>query len=185
MAQIYCGNNAQDPQLIAGEVEQGTPFGCMRKGVGIGLNLPYDAKYNGAYEPIDERRIYCGKHDEAPDGYHRIGSLPHCLQKGVGVGKRLRAEKGPQEEAQNVLSPKPSQYRPPRILPTVMLTILWLVLSVCTFLILYKLKPSVVMRVDHNNQKHIDWTQFIILYILIVLLIGLALLVGFLLWRRM
>ena len=175
MPKIYCGNNARDSQLIAGEVEQGTPFGCMRKGIGIGLNLPYDARYNGAYEPIDDRRIYCGKSDEAPVGYHHIGSLPHCLQKGVGMGKRLKAKRG----FQNVLSPEPSRYRS---FTTTILVTLWLVLSGCVFLTLYIVKPNVVMRVDHNNQKHIDWVRFIILYILIVLIMALA---AFLLWRRL
>jgi len=38
------------------------------------------------YEPIDDRRMYCGKQHRLPRGYDYMGNLAQCLQKGVGVG---------------------------------------------------------------------------------------------------
>ena len=95
MTQIYCGNNGAEPSLLSGEQILGTRYTCMQKGIGRGLHLPYDSKYTGAYVPIDNRKIYCGNKDILPTGYDFFGTLPHCIQKGVGIGKKIRAEQGP------------------------------------------------------------------------------------------
>ena len=88
---MYCGNNARDERLVAGDLVLGTRHGCMRKGVGVGLNMETDPSYRGEYEPIDETRIYCGNAEQLPEGYDRYGSLTACLQKGVAIGKRIKA----------------------------------------------------------------------------------------------
>ena len=87
MLQIYCGNNGMDSDLRNGRVRLGTRYACMRKGIGVGLNLPYDPRYLGEYMPIDKSVIYCGNKTRLPEGYDRFGSLPNCLQKGVSIGK--------------------------------------------------------------------------------------------------
>ena len=88
---IYCGNNNLHQPLIDGEVELGTRYKCLKKGIGTGLNLPYDSNYALDYEPIDDTRIYCGNNDVLPRNYDRFGNLPQCLQKGVALGKRQKA----------------------------------------------------------------------------------------------
>ena len=89
---MYCGNNSQDPSLIAGDVIRGTRYKCLKKGIGVGKNQDVDPKYLGDYAPIDTRKIWCGNSDDLPAGYDRIGNLPHCLQKGIGVGKKQKAQ---------------------------------------------------------------------------------------------
>ena len=89
---IYCGNNAQDTDLVAGRKRLGTRLECFRRGIGVGLHLPLDRKYAGRYVPIDTRKIYCGMAPRLPQGYHRYGNLPGCLQKGVAVGKTKKAQ---------------------------------------------------------------------------------------------
>ena len=92
MLPMYCGNNAADAGLLNGNKQLGTRYQCFRKGIGKGLNLPVDLNYNGAYNPIDPARVYCGNQNALPAGYDRMGNLSECLRKGVGVGKRQRAQ---------------------------------------------------------------------------------------------
>lgn len=88
---LYCGNNRLNPNVVAGLAEIGTNYRCLRKGFGAGFHSPVDMSFLDDYEPIDERKIYCGDNDDLPQGYDRIGNLPACFQKGFGVGKRQRA----------------------------------------------------------------------------------------------
>lgn len=62
----------------------GTRYACFKKGVGVGSRMPRPEERD--YEPIDERRVYCGKKNRLPNGYDYMGNLVQCLQKGVGVG---------------------------------------------------------------------------------------------------
>jgi hypothetical protein len=89
MTSIYCGNNSLDRDLLSGNQLLGTRYGCLRKGIGKGMNSPYDVKYTGDYFPIDQRKIYCGNQNELPNGYDIMGNLPQCLQKGIGIGKTI------------------------------------------------------------------------------------------------
>jgi hypothetical protein len=163
MAQIYCGNNAMDINLLNGNKVLGTPYKCLRQGVGKGLSLPYDAKYAGAYMPIDQRQIYCGNQPELPDGYDSMGSLPQCLQKGIGIGKRQRAEQGP-----------------PRFMLFVRIilpVLIFLLVAGGLFSVLYFEKPSIVTLQD---KKEIDWGKFMAFYVPTVILVGILI---FLLWN--
>jgi hypothetical protein len=85
---IYCGNNQHIPH-------RGTRAACYRKGRGIGLHLPVDPNYdedNFDYDPIDNSYIYCGNDDQHVMGPNEImGRLNWCLSKGIGIGKRIRA----------------------------------------------------------------------------------------------
>jgi hypothetical protein len=65
----------------------------MRKGVGIGLNMPVDKKYGKEYAPIDSRKIYCGNKKKLPRGYAYLGNGTMCMQKGVGVGKLIKSKR--------------------------------------------------------------------------------------------
>lgn len=90
---MYCGNNRNSRELTSRRKRLGNRYDCFRKGVGVGMNLPLDREYARRYVPIVRNRVYCGKDDILPQGYHHIGNLFQCLQKGVGVGKRIKARR--------------------------------------------------------------------------------------------
>jgi hypothetical protein len=90
---IYCGNNFLDQELRSGRSKLGTPYLCLRKGIGTGINLPIDPKQTCEYIPIDKRKIYCGNSKTLPKGYYSTGNLPQCLQKGIGIGRCINREK--------------------------------------------------------------------------------------------
>lgn len=66
---MYCGNNANNRRVVNGELEIGNRYGCMRKGVGQGLYMPYDKTYLDEYVPIVETKVYCGNNENLPNGY--------------------------------------------------------------------------------------------------------------------
>ena len=98
---MYCGNNRNNPDLVAGVKILGTRYDCFRKGVGVGLHLPPDPDYAIAYDPIDDSKVYCGNQIGLPVGYDRAGNLPTCLQKGVSIGKLLRMQREQKENKEN------------------------------------------------------------------------------------
>jgi hypothetical protein len=90
---IYCGNNRLHPDLQNGNAIQGTRYRCLQKGFGVGYHvIPLDVNMLLPYEPIYDEKIYCGNSDDLPQDYDRFGNLPSCFQKGVGVGKKKRAQ---------------------------------------------------------------------------------------------
>lgn len=159
---IYCGNNALDSDIMNGTSQLGTRYSCMRKGIGTGLNLPYDAKYAGEYEPIDNRKIYCGNGDNLPDGYDRLGNLSQCLQKGVAIGKRRRALDGDGNINTNNNIIRNLFYGKVKYF-------LIFILLIVIFLLFYYLKPSIVLQKNIENKKIIDWRKFIIIYLILVI----------------
>lgn len=179
MAQIYCGNNALDPQLISGNSVLGTRYSCMRKGVGFGLHLPYDQTYTGAYDPIDQRRIYCGN-KALPAGYDRFGNLPHCFQKGVGIGKLQRARQGHPAIPPAIPPSLSSRFTSDKIINRPISPIfIFLLIIIGLFIYMYFVKPSIVTNIDNNNIKHIDWRKFVGVYMSLSSIIG----VFIILWR--
>ena len=90
---IYCGNNKLNSKLVDGSLELGTRYTCLRKGIMKGKNLPYDSDYAGKYEPIVTQKIYCGNKNNLPEEYDRFGSITECLQKGIGLGKSIKAKR--------------------------------------------------------------------------------------------
>ena len=89
---MYCGNNRRDPKVRSRRQVIGTRYGCLKKGIGVGLSLPYDPEYTNRFVPVDTRKIYCGDSAELPEGYDLLGSNSMCYHKGVGVGKALKAK---------------------------------------------------------------------------------------------
>lgn len=85
----YCGNNKFE--LQTGTKVLGTPYQCLRKGVGAGLHAPTPASTQ--YEPIDPPApTYCGNSGPPPEG-KVMGTRGACFRKGFGVGLRLNSER--------------------------------------------------------------------------------------------
>ena len=89
-AKVYCGNNRN--------ARKGKPVGsrsqCLKVGIGKGRSLKCEASYGGPYDPIDNRKLYCGDQKIMPSGYDILGSPSLCLKTGIGLGKSLRARQG-------------------------------------------------------------------------------------------
>jgi hypothetical protein len=163
MPTIYCGNNARDVQLLSGNQVLGTRNGCLRKGIGKGLQLPYDSKYAGDYLPIDNRKIYCGNENILPNGYDLMGNLPQCLQKGIGIGKVQKARNN-----NNVQFPNKYKF--------IIFMILYVFLISCLFILLYVTKPSFVTNKDRDKDK-INTIKLVAYYIPTSILIGVCMII--------
>lgn len=74
---MYCGNNRNSKQVKNGN-KIGSRYECLKKGIGVGMNLPLDLDYLDEYIPIDSRKIYCGK---APRRIRYIRKLTYVLYK--------------------------------------------------------------------------------------------------------
>jgi hypothetical protein len=144
----YCGNNLNHQKLVSGTHVLGTNYECMRKGIGFGSHLPYDASYAGAYAPVDPRKFYCGNNPVPPaaGGYLAVGSPSKCLQIGIGVGKAQRTG----------LGPPAFMYFIRYVLPYVLFS----VIIMGIFAILYFVKPKFVTKKD-KEKVVIDWNKFI------------------------
>lgn len=169
MAQTYCGNDANFAGLSTGTHVIGTNYQCLRKGIGVGRNIPYDAAYATPHTPIDPRRFYCGNAAVLPagGGHFAMGSPSKCLQIGVGVGKAQRAAMGPPA----------FMYFIRYILPY----ILFILISGGIFSVLYFTKPDFVSKKDNNNKNVIDWGKLIPFYLLFSLT---AVIIIWWFWKR-
>jgi hypothetical protein len=154
---IYCGNNQLDPDLINGNLILGSRYKCFKKGIGKGLNLPYDPKFAEDYLPIEDKKLYCGQNEILPNGYNDFGNLSQCLQKGVGIGKRQKALNGPENFSPNITNiMKYKKY------------LLLFILAIFLFFVLFLVKPNIIIDKDEKtNQIVINWNKFIMIYILI------------------
>ena len=164
MANIYCGNQTNFPGLISGTHILGTNYQCLRKGIGVGSNLPYDEKYTGVHMPVDGRKYYCGNSNVIPvaGGYSAIGSPSKCLAVGIGVGKAQRARRG-----------APAfMYFIRYILPY----IIFVVLAGVIFSVFYLVKPKFLTKKDQYSNDIIDWNKFIPYYLLCSLIIFISIL---------
>ena len=151
---IYCGNNMNDSRIVNGTHMLGSNYQCFRKGVGVGLHLPYDSMYNQPYNPVDDRKFYCGKSDILPEGgrYFAMGSPSKCLQNGVGIGKIQRAAMGPVSIYFRYILP---------------FLFFFLIVGVI-FLLVYFIKPKFLVKKDQDTGKDkIDWNKFIPYYIIV------------------
>jgi len=84
---VYCGNNYYS---LNSTTRLGTSYECMRKGVGVGLNLDL-TNYEPRYRPIVPNTTFCGL-GRSPPG-RKKGSAGDCFRKGVGVGIKKAFEK--------------------------------------------------------------------------------------------
>lgn len=148
MAQIYCGNNQMFPGLLSGTHVMGTNYECLRRGIGVGSHLPYDATFAGQYAPVDQRRFYCGNAAVLPagGGHFAIGSPSKCLAIGVGIGKRQRS----------LLGPPAFMYFIRYVLPY----ILFIIISSVIFSVLYFTHPKFVTKLE-KGKNIIDWNRLI------------------------
>jgi hypothetical protein len=151
MDNIYCGNNALHPDLLNGTKRMGTRYECMRKGVGTGLNLPYDEEFNNDYEPIDDRKIFCGDRNILPEGYDRFGNAPQCLQKGVGIGKKIKVQRG--------IRNLPSSNNK---------IMLFLILSILMFIIFYN--SSLFRYTNEEGEIIIEWNKLLLYYVFLLII---------------
>jgi hypothetical protein len=157
---MYCGNKANHISIIEGTRVLGTNYQCMKKGIGVGLHLPYDSEYSEHHIPVDPRKFYCGNADVPPvaGDYLAVGSPSKCLSVGIGVGKSMRAGMGPPYGMNFV------RYYLPYIL--------FLFIIIGIFSILYFTKPQFVTKKDENNNNVIDKGKFIPSFMLVCLVIA-------------
>lgn len=85
--QIYCGNNLYE----VGNRRIGTPYECLRRGIGQGLNSDLTG-FNPNYQAIIADNTYCGT--GTPPAGKQMGTPTSCLRKGVGIGKKLQYDRG-------------------------------------------------------------------------------------------
>ena len=159
MTKIYCGNQANFNGLVIGTHILGTNYQCLRKGIGIGSNLPYDSDYTGPYVPVDDRKYYCGNAPVIPvgSGNFAIGSPAKCLAVGIGVGKAQRAAMGPPVYMYFI------RY--------ILVYIIFTVLAGIIFTVFYLVKPKFLNKKDNYSNDVIDWNKFIPYYLLICLIV--------------
>ncbi|MGL5962335.1 MAG: hypothetical protein ACRCZ0_10360 [Cetobacterium sp.] len=81
--QIYCGNNLYE----LGNQRIGSPYQCLKKGIGRGLHLDL-TDFNPNYSPIIPDNTYCGNNKPPPGKV--IGTPTSCLRKGIGIGKKMQ-----------------------------------------------------------------------------------------------
>ena len=160
MAKIYCGNKGNFDGLVRGTHILGTNYQCLRKGIGIGSNLPYDYDYSGQHVPIDDRKYYCGNAVSIPvgGGHFAMGSPAKCLAVGIGVGKAQRAAMGPPAY----------MYFIRYILPY----IIFVILAGIIFTVFYLVRPKFLNKKDQQLNDIIDWNKFIPYYLLFCLIIS-------------
>jgi len=143
MQATYCGNNALDRRLVDGSLVLGTRHGCMTKGIGKGRSMPVDNNYGGAYEPIDQRKIYCGANVNLPDGYDRMGNISQCLQKGIGIGKKITYDR--------------HAAHPTIFTPVILSGLTWVAIFGITMGLLYITKPDLVLTNETlSKDKKVD-----------------------------
>ena len=148
---IYCGNNANNTNLLNGNKILGNRYDCLRRGIGKGFSLPYDVEYDGEYQPIDDFKIYCGNSNILPNGYDKLGSLSECNAIGIGIGKSLKAQLGPTPKFKKIL----------------FIVFIYILILSLVFGIFYYSKPKIIY--DKVEEK-IIWEKFILYYTIFFLL---------------
>jgi hypothetical protein len=182
---MYCGNNANHPDLINGSRVIGTRYGCLLKGKQKGLGLPVDPIFVQPYVPINNVKKYCGNKRILPLEYDRFGGLYECYLKGVGVGKRIKAMNNEEEDEKKIeyhfgnfeksLS-KQEDYK--EYNKYIVGSLLYIFIISLFFIWVYYYKPPSIYIVD-KDRKIIDWKKFL-LYFLIISIIS-SLIIYFLL----
>lgn len=90
---VYCGNNAKSKKLTIEKFKIGKPYQCLRKGIGVGLNLPLNTDMVGPYKPLRKRSFFCGKKANIDkDKYDRMGDPTECLRAGIVIGQKKKAD---------------------------------------------------------------------------------------------
>jgi len=144
---VYCGSNQLNSQLIGqgGNKTIGTRNECLRKGIGVGLHMPLDLSYNGPYQPIDQRRFYCGD-GNLPIGYDSNGTLQQCFTTGVGVGRRTIAQRAIGAPAALGVAQVP-------VFSPLVYIIAYVILNAIFVVAMVYSKPAFLL----NEEKEINW----------------------------
>lgn len=179
---FYCGNNALSPKIIKQGYKIGSPYTCLRKGIGVGLNLPLDKNAAGPYKPIKKNDYFCGKDKtKIPKEYKRLGSSVECLQTGIGIGRKIKAKKAKKSLNKKKRNKRKRRWYKKRmnigqstkikvnvfikyILPILIIVISTIILS----LSLYYTKPKFLL----NKRKKIDKDKYLILIYLFLLFVS-------------
>lgn len=83
---VYCGNN----YFEKGNRPLGTPYECMKKGIGAGLRGDL-SNFSPNYRPIFPNDKFCGI-GKTPA--NMVRGKPHeCLSKGYGIGLKLQYDR--------------------------------------------------------------------------------------------
>ena len=168
----YCGNNSLFTGLVNGTHVLGSNYQCLRKGIQTGNHLPYDPNYNNPYAPIDKRKFYCGNKENLPNGYFAKGSPSKCLQKGIGVGKSMRARRevddSSSEEGSSGTGSVSFAFSNSKKYPYICIATMLILI----FIALYIIKPRCITRINHDKKVVIDWGKFICYYVCTIILIS-------------
>lgn len=164
---MYCGNNSLNSELVSGRTTLGTRYGCLRKGIGKGMYMPYDPSYSQPYAPIDNTIVYCGNKNNLPLKYDRFGNLPECLQKGIGIGKKKRVGQG----LDGGVSSKYVMHK-----NILMYILIWNIISIGVFCWLYFAKPKFIK----DKEGKINWVKFSIFFSIFITILTIVLI---LLWK--
>lgn len=162
---IYCGNNKLNKYLLNNTKILGTRYKCLKIGIQKGKSLPLDEDYLDLYEPIDNTKIYCGNSNSLNNNYDRFGNLPECLQKGIGIGKKIKADEsqndgGDEHKYLNIFNIK---------------FLFFIIFEIILFLILFISKPNFIIQNSDkkikNSYKKINVFNFLLVYISISIII--------------
>lgn len=166
---MYCGNNANNPSLINGTKVLGTRYTCLQKGKAFGYAQPIDPNFLVSYQPIDPTKKYCGNNNILPDGYDRFGNLYECYLKGVGVGKKLKAENNNPPPQYSFGSKNNYRFKGNNKEDNSLVSITFIsFIMILVFAVLYYIKPDIIIDKENKTQnKKINWLKFIYLYLFI------------------
>lgn len=131
---MYCGNNRYD----LGVQQRGTPYTCLRKGIGQGLVSDL-THFNPQYDPIIPDKTWCGT-KTPPAGKH-WGTPMSCLRKGFGLGQMLQYERSepyeqsePFEQSEHIIESYQESSRPSSVLKIA----IWIALAFLIFMVIFQ-----------------------------------------------
>ena len=183
---MSCSNNLN--AMRSAGILPSDNYKCLKRGIGVGKNMPYDPKYSMPYTPYDKRKWFCGKESNpVPTGYEGRGTNPMCFWKGVGVGKRKKAEEvaasgedsfdQPYDEsiADRVMHRRRTgfnflvdkQYNKINILGICVINV---ILNVILMYILNLIRPNMFSSISINNKRVYNYKKIIGVYIIMLLI---------------
>ena len=157
MKRVYCGNNLN--VLNNNKFVAGNNYQCLKKGINVGKYQKCDKNYAKEFTPINNNfKIFCGKEKNAAKIPQNsiVGTPTLCLQKGVGVGKKIRSSQ---------IKCKNKNF----IILSIILTII--LLFILFGLIIIKIKPKFLLKENDKFDKT-KLSFFILILILFMLIIN-------------
>jgi hypothetical protein len=179
--QRYCGNNSLYRGLTGRQPTHvvGTNYECLKKGIGVGLNLPYDRNYSNNYIPIDDRKFYCGNQVRIPNRYFAVGSPSKCIGIGIGVGKSIANNDIDSDNNSDNNSDSDSDsdgfsFGEKSKTTNLSFLFLFFLLYISTFFLLYFIKPNFITEKDPDNikSKIVDFKKLFVVTLVFTVIIG-------------